>query len=961
MRVTLQTFAAIFAAGLAAGAASADVVVLQAAADTSIYEESGALSNGMGDSLFAGKNMGNFARRALVRFDLSGIPAGSTVTDATLTLHLSRTSSDEFHVHAHRLTSSWGEGASIGDGNGGGGGPAQTDDATWMFNHYFSSMWTTQGGDFVALPSAMAIVGFNFGPYTWNDPSLTADVQAWVNSPALNQGWILLGDETTSPTSKRFNSRQHPDEAKRPTLTVTFTPPSGSTGACCVSGTGCIITTSADCTTQGGTFQGSGTTCSPDPCSPPTGACCLSTGYCSITTAADCATQGGTYNGDGTDCGMISCPIPLTPFVDALPVPPVMQPTTGVPGGAAHYDITMSEFEQQLHRDLPPTRVWGYNGTFPARTIEAHTGQPVTVTWTNDLRDLATGQLRTTHYLPVDTCIHGPDQNGSVPVTSVHLHGGHVPADFDGQPDLAFPPGQQSPIFTYPNSQQAATLWYHDHGLGITRLNVYMGLAGFYLLRDANEDALNIPRGEFEVPIVIQDRSFNPDGSLRYPEMYMEHFFGDFAVVNGKVWPYQIVKRGKYRFRLLNGSNSRVYNLALSNGATFWQIASDQGLLTAPVEMSSLIIAPGERADVVIDFASYSGGTQIILTNSAPAPFPAGGVGPDLPEIMKFIVLNVAGDQDPLPAALNTIAPIPESEAVQMREFHLQKTMDHNNCGHGNIWTINAGMWDDVTEFPVLGTTEVWSWINRSGMTHPMHMHLVQFQILDRQPFTVQDGQVIPTGPRVAPPPNEAGWKDTVQAKPWQISRVIARFEDYPGRFAYHCHILEHEDNEMMRQFEVCDPAEFNVHPDNELACAGATASLYAHANGSNLTYVWQHDGQPLSDGPTGSGSIISGSTAYTLEIQNAGAADAGQYDCVATNGCSQAVSNAATLTVEVCCDPDVNCDGAINGFDIEATEAAINGDFSNFCQASADLNGDGAENGFDIEVEEQRVNGAPC
>jgi spore coat protein A len=179
----------------------------------------------------------------------------------------------------------------------------------------------------------------------------------------------------------------------------------------------------------------------------------------------------------------VSCPVILTPFVDALPIPAVAQPISGVAGGAATYSIGMTEFTQQLHRDLPPTRVGGYNGTYPGPTIEARRNLPVDVTWVNNLRD-STGALRTTHLLPVDLCLHGPNMSGGVPVTVVHLHGAHVAPAGDGDPDLAFGPGQSSPVYHYPNDQNASTYWYHDHALGLTRLNVYMGLAGFYLIRE---------------------------------------------------------------------------------------------------------------------------------------------------------------------------------------------------------------------------------------------------------------------------------------------------------------------------------------------------------------------------------------------------------------------------------------------------------------------------------------------
>jgi spore coat protein A len=201
----------------------------------------------------------------------------------------------------------------------------------------------------------------------------------------------------------------------------------------------------------------------------------------------------------------------------------------------------------------------------------------------------------------------------------VHLHGGHVPPQSDGYPETTLLPGQ-SAAYEYPNLQSPATLWYHDHALGITRLNVYMGLAGFYMIRDPAESKLNLPRGRYEIPLVIQDRSFNDDSSLEYPESWEEEFFGDAILVNGKVWPYLDVEPRKYRFRILNGSNSRTYKLALDSGQAFYQIGTDGGLLEEPVEVKQITLTAGERADVIVDFSKRRG--EVHLVNSAPAPFP---------------------------------------------------------------------------------------------------------------------------------------------------------------------------------------------------------------------------------------------------------------------------------------------------------------------------------------------------
>ncbi len=1170
-----------------ASATKAETVTLIPVADSTLYSESSAEANGAGDHLFAGRTDAAELRRSLLRFDLSAVPAGSTINSVSLTLFVSRTRAQAVPVALHYVNASWGEGTSHAPGEEGGGGAAATNDATWTHRFYNTILWASPGGDYLAAPSASILVDNANRSYTWSTAAMAADVQTWVGAPSGNFGWALIGDESTNQTAKRFNSRTNTSISTRPMLTVNFTPGGGPTGACCFTDGSCTITAATTCAAQGGTYQGDGTSCNPNPCPQPTGACCLPngscitttagncsaqsgvyqgngasctpnpcsasttvtlvsmsdntlyesatgalsngagqgffagtsdnpilrrrgvvkfdvsgippaaivtearlrlyvgftqatgpnnvavhralqswgegtsdasgnesngaasstndatwihrffgtslwttpggdynstasttlsvpaatgfntwvgsgliadvqswfsgmtlnhgwllrdaetiarsqrrfesrqnadttrrpmlsityyipqeamgacclpSGLCTETTASACAAQGGTYQGNNSTCVGASCPIILTPYVDPLPLPAVAQPVSGTSGGAAHYVIAMTEFNQQLHRDLPPTRVWGYGGSYPGPTIEARRNQTVTVTWVNDLRD-PQGNLRTTHYLPVDECLRGPDVTGSTPVTVVHVHGSKVASENDGQPEAAFPPGQQSPVYTYPNDQPAATIWYHDHALGITRLNVYMGLAGYFIIRDAFEDALNIPRGEFEVPLAIQDRSFNPDGSLKYHPMWMDHFFGDFILVNGKVWPYLSVKQGKYRFRVLEGSNSRVYRLSLSNGATFWQIGTDNGLLPAPVPLTSLTLSPGERADIVIDFAGLAPGTEVILRNDAPAPFPGTpGVGV-IPNIMKFIVTADPGDTDPLPATLVPVPPIPESEAVADRTFILRKMLDLH-CPQGELWAINDLMWDDITEYPVLGTTEIWSWVNASGVVHPMHMHLVSFQVLDRQDFELVAGVVTPTGPRVPRPANEGGWKDTVQASPGHITRVITRFNDFPGNFPYHCHVLEHEDHEMMRQFvTVCPAISFGVQPENETACAGGVAVFTVGATGYKLNYSWRRNGVPLTDGPSGTGSTISGAETALLSITGLTFADAGNYDCVVADPCAMpSTSAAATLTLGFAGDADGN--GSVNFGDITMVLARFGETTAPFGPGDADGNG---------------------
>jgi spore coat protein A len=866
-----------------ATAARADVITVQSAKDNTLYESAtGALSSGAGDGMFIGKTANAEIRRALVKFDLTAIPPGSTINSVTMTVYMNRSRAGNRPATLHRVSADWGEGPSSFPGNGGAGSMSEPGDATWRHRFYDTSFWTTLGGDFASTPSATTTIGSGIGSYSWTSTaSLTADVQQWVNFPATNFGWLIKGDETASSTAKRLATREIATPSQRPTLVVNFTPPPDA-GACCFTLGNCTLLPASLCAAQGGTFSGVGTTCTPNPCPQPTGACCLpdlncvtltqaacsavngvyqgnffpcSPGLCSIPTGAccfangscqvlreaDCLGGGGIYRGNSVACAASLCPIILTPFVDPLPIPNVAVPTSGFPGGAASYTIAAREITKVLHRDLPPTRLWGYDGQYPGPTIEAFRNQQVNVTWVNDLRD-ATGALRQHHYLPVDMCLHGPMQEGDSPRLVTHLHGGHVEAASDGFPESTILPGESSFAYRYTNTQLPATLWYHDHALGITRLNVYMGLGGFYLIRDAIENGLGLPSGVYEIPLLLQDKSFNPDGSLKYPAMWHEHFFGDFTLVNGKVWPFLNVNRGKYRFRIANGAGSRTYRLALSNGATFHAVGTDGGLLPAPVPLTEITLMPGERADIVVDFAPYAPGTMIEFINSAPAPFPGEpGVGV-LPNVMRFVVQSNMGSTSPLPASLRAITPIPESSAARTREFVLQRLP--GTCPTTR-WLINGKEWDEITEFVHLDTNEIWSFINRSEQSHPMHLHLVQFQILDRQPFEIVSGQVVPSGPRVPPPAHEAGWKDTVDCPPLQITRIIARFTQYRGTFAYHCHILEHEDGEMMRQFVTtcyvnCDLSTgAPLLTANDFQCflnAFAAGSMYANCDGSTGT-----------------------------------------------------------------------------------------------------------------------------
>ncbi|HKA57339.1 MAG TPA: multicopper oxidase domain-containing protein, partial [Gemmatimonadales bacterium] len=459
----------------------------------------------------------------------------------------------------------------------------------------------------------------------------------------------------------------------------------------------------------------------------------------------------------------------LAKFVDALPIAPTLAPS-GKLNGVPFFQVDMRPLFKKLHRDLPATALWGYNGLYPSPTFEVRTGKPIAVKWTNSLPG--------THFLPIDDTIHGAEAGVPAVRTVVHLHGSKTMPDSDGYPEAWFTNGfaQRGPFFVrqvyeYPNDQQATTLWYHDHALGITRLNVYAGLGGgFYLIRDDHEDSLGLPSGPYEIPLSIQDRFFNRDGSLLYPvadpdpdprvpPIWIPEFFGDTVLVNGKVWPFLEVEPRKYRFRILDASNARFYHMTLQEtdargepkdrrGPVFQQIGSDGGLLPAPVLRTELLIAPAERLDVVIDFSGLSG-KHFVLTNDARAPFPDGDdVVPT--EIMMFKVNRPLRrfDDSKVPGKLNAGFLDPRKDPpVRTRHLVLSEddAPDTEAPIQANITTIadpeqfKQGVrlhWDDpVTEDPKAGTVEEWRLVNTTGDAHPIHVHLVQFQILDRRPF----------------------------------------------------------------------------------------------------------------------------------------------------------------------------------------------------------------------------------
>lgn len=594
----------------------------------------------------------------------------------------------------------------------------------------------------------------------------------------------------------------------------------------------------------------------------------------------------------------------LTKYMDLLPIPGQVAPTLNATTGFHELALSMANASYSFHSQLGLAQTLGYGGApYLGPTIVARRGQPIKMTATNNLGPHPLASVVTPD--PMNVMDIQPE-DAAAPRVAVHLHGGYNRVDSDGGPMDFFPRNPDPAMagntytYTYANDQQAATLWYHDHAIGLTRANVYAGLAGYYLLRDefdtgdpGNPVGLPAGYGTYEIPLVIQDKSFNADGTLFYApgSVWIPEFFGDVAVVNGKAWPRLDVQQAVYRFRIINGSQARFYDLRLSNGQMIYQIGTDSGLLDAPVALSSLVIAPGERADILVDFTGSAIGDTIVLQNNAPAPYPNGkrtnrAGGLPLPEIMQFTVsaAAAAGAVTTLPASLRggigqpplitrlsahtanvvrqrymvlfeVMGPAgPIAATINVLEFH------HSLHGPNGISGTNAVAKDSL---------EQWNIINMTGDTHPMHTHPVNFQVLNRQSLNVNQYQkamiaaggtrlftamgmtmAVPNttaaalpdptpflkGPVSPPAANELGWKDTIHVPPGQVTRILVPFGSqalgvgvpgihfgqlvtaasvapynnpaefngsFTGTFVWHCHILEHEENDMMNFYQV--------------------------------------------------------------------------------------------------------------------------------------------------------------
>jgi spore coat protein A, manganese oxidase len=616
-------------------------------------------------------------------------------------------------------------------------------------------------------------------------------------------------------------------------------------------------------------------------------------------------------------------PTTIPKYVEPLTIPPLMPTVT-----ANTYSIAVRPRVQQvLPTGFPATKVWSYGSTasptsfsWPAFTIEASQGTRTTVTWRNELVD-ANGNF-VPHLLTVDPTLHWanppgpvdtrptftstpPPYKGPVPIVT-HLHGAHVDPESDGYPEAWYlpnaanirtcvdgvsrPPGCFFPrgsnygnapgfaavagqaTFVYRNDQHGATLWYHDHTLGMTRANVQTGLAGFYLLRDAYERSLNLPGpyGKYEIPLVIQDRSFNTDGSIFYPTSrvffdgfagpfiptpgsdispyWNPEFFGNVMAVNGKTWPKLAVEQRKYRFRLLNGCDSRWLQIEFGNKSMkpvalpFTIIGTEGGFVSgAPVLSDFIRLGPGERADVVVDFSAFAVGTRLILMNvAADSPFggsvsPGGASDPGTTgQVMAFdIVPRSAPDTSVVPASFNQPSDGFEPRAntvprtVTLTEFDsIIDPAGPSEAQLGNAfgplpWNPETGNpFIDITEHIKQFTTERWTIVNRTADSHPIHLHQTQFRVVSRTPIdlaaydaAIAECQASPGLPSCPPNPDdfvkktattsppfpwERGPKDTLQTNPGEMTKLDAFF-DIPGLYVWHCHILSHEDNEMMR------------------------------------------------------------------------------------------------------------------------------------------------------------------
>jgi spore coat protein A len=525
----------------------------------------------------------------------------------------------------------------------------------------------------------------------------------------------------------------------------------------------------------------------------------------------------------------------LTKYLEPVPLPGAGI-VVAAPSAPNHYAFTQREITRQLHPHLPPTKLWAYDdgsglagqaGSF-GMAVVAQSGTPLTVEYTNALPGTYPD------WLPVDTRL---TPLGNEVRLMTHLHGGFVAGSSDGNPAVTpngFGAGDtQTVIYTNQSPQMPASLlWFHDHGLGTTRLNVFAGLAAAYIVRDEFDtgeepNPIGIPGGAYEIPLVVQDRQFNRDGTFLYPTSdipdatWIGEYFGDTMLVNGKVWPFLDVEPRMYRFRILNGCNARILTLDIG-GPSLWQIGAEGGLFDVPVPMERLVLAPAERADVLVDFTKFAGARLVMKNHRALRP--VSNPAPSLESVMQIRVGTTVSQRGPASIPLT----LPGRKA-DLRDPVATRYITLNEIDTDEpTWflNVNGAPFDQAptTESPKVGTVEDWVFINMTGDTHPMHVHLVTFQVIGRTPFDVNayeelyegpngvPGGIDPTdfatGPMVGPAPEERGFKDTVKANPGTFTTIRAKFDlpagvSAPQDYVYHCHIVEHEDNDMMRPFTV--------------------------------------------------------------------------------------------------------------------------------------------------------------